>query len=150
MTPAPGERDPGSRDHGRQYIARNFECPRRAWSIPWHLQPCALFAIDAACFAANIWTGSVESARLQRDAFDTGKVVGLTGPVSVAVTVIFIAIGIGALLTVAWAIRAWSHGRPRGFVFLSALALIGLALITAWDVSAFTLSYQHLRILNRP
>lgn len=124
----------------------NRKTSNQATGIPWFIRPWTLFAANAACFAVNWWATSVETNRRDQFVNTCGKIIGMTGPVTVAVIIIFAILALSLILMITWCVKKRkSGGRWRGIIgtaiSLSLFMFINLVL-AGGDVTYMSFSFH--------
>lgn len=122
------------------------KAPSRSVRIPWFIHPWTLIAANVVCLAINVWASNVEAHRRDQFANTCGKVIGMTGPVAVAVIVIFAVTALSLLLMIAWCVRKRASGGGWGTVIGVALILVVLValnmLLAGGDLSYNSFSFD--------
>lgn len=114
--------------------------------MPWVLRPWTLFAANAVCFAVNWWAAGVQMNRRDQFANTCGQIVGMTGPVTVAVIVIFAVTALSIALAIIWGVKKRAGDGRVGPIIGTALFLIVFTLfnmlLAGGDVSYLSFSFR--------
>lgn len=115
------------------------------------LRPQLILAANAVCLASNIVAAVAESDRYNQFVDICAKVdhptdfgvIGMTGPVAVAVIGILIITALSILMTIAWftrkrSRRGWSGPVTGAALFLTAFSLVNILLAYAFDLRFLT------------
>lgn len=117
----------------------------RAASIPWVFRPWTIFAANVVCLAINWWTDNAQYNWASQFTDACGKIIGMSGPVTAAVIVIFTITALSIVLTITWCVKKVKGTGRWGASIGTALFLILFTLFNML-IAGGDVSYLSLRV----